>query len=635
MADHTEKGPLLGYGHFGTPFYSAKTSSWRWTRSLSENPKIVSVGDSSVTIPPVRSTSSTSKSKEISNLRQSYTLAHNNPYLVDVPQSFLSRENTISRAISQSLGDHDPLVQPLLVHGLIPDLNAHHTASVPVVAYVADHPTRKTLHFIRANGQKQSWTDSRSISISTPHLSGEHGSWTSPSPIQDVQFGGETPGYGFIVVRTLSYTFLLRVRFATWDGIQSYGRNKEGERLEVIVKAIATGNGTGAAVGINPWFAEQFATVDYKGNWRIWESKSKVGTGVTKDAEVIASGFVPVNQDDQAEDGVTENKARYDGWFKIYWIKDLETVLICDRCSIIIADVTTSTVSAPLVTEEKLWILDLQIDILHKDRFLILTPDYLIYYQVQGKAMAKDVVHFRELLRIRHYRDHLDQSLCLTLSACSNGMLVCITSQQSHTISCYLFEDQQDYQNDHISVSPPMLINMSDGRSKTPRRGIIIQNAQWIAMPIGTSGIGHQYHDNGIEFLVIHVLYDDGSITEQLFAIGQKFTFSIEAPLRKSKARPGPSRILSDRFIVNDSDVDDDDDDDNDGCLEINNPLKIRENIISNVTMRGTVNYENIYQQIINSRSNDIDSIDNVAEILKASFDTDVDNINFLYVHII
>lgn len=90
------------------------------------------------------------------------------------------------------------------------------------------------------------------------------------------------------------------------------------------VVEVYAGQSTHAHVEFNPWYERQFAIIDEKGKWKIWDIEGRQSRDARIRRPIAAveytSGHVPSADD---------NTGR--GWGRIVWGGDLYTVLACDR----------------------------------------------------------------------------------------------------------------------------------------------------------------------------------------------------------------------------------------------------------------------------------------------------------------
>ena len=75
-------------------------------------------------------------------------------------------------------------------------------------------------------------------------------------------------------------------------------------------------------VTFNPFYDRQFGTVDQKGNWKLWDiegayAPSRKGSGLTLKNSTGGT--------------LSTAEGQWDGWGRIVWGADVNTVIACDR----------------------------------------------------------------------------------------------------------------------------------------------------------------------------------------------------------------------------------------------------------------------------------------------------------------
>jgi len=144
------------------------------------------------------------------------------------------------------------------------------------------------------------------------------------SPIRQIIFAGgadDEMGKPYLAVRTLAgTTIFMPTRLQT----PLPGRTNRfwPKKLLTIRNEDMYGN-THAHVEFNPWFEKQFAVLDEKGGWKIWDTEGRQRKG-TNDHIVkeYANGRMPT--DDGSEDVIG-------GWGRLCWGGDLNTILVAGR----------------------------------------------------------------------------------------------------------------------------------------------------------------------------------------------------------------------------------------------------------------------------------------------------------------
>jgi hypothetical protein len=163
-------------------------------------------------------------------------------------------------------------------------------------------------------------------------------------------------------------------------------------------------------VTFNPWYDRQFAAIDQKGTWRVWDiegayESSRKGSGIT--LKSTAEGRMTVFDGQKGH-----------GWGRITWGEDLNSVLACDRHTVALFDMRTKTASPSIalpVNRDRNWILDLQRGPIQggHDAFVLTSSD-VTWIDIRQPG--------RPLLSWRHRRHRDDVSLHLELFYSRDGM---------------------------------------------------------------------------------------------------------------------------------------------------------------------------------------------------------------------
>jgi hypothetical protein len=106
-------------------------------------------------------------------------------------------------------------------------------------------------------------------------------------------------------------------------------------QITFSTQPLATANFAGSDyhvdVTFNPWYDRQFATIDQKGTWRVWDiegayESSRKGSGIT--LKSTAEGRTTVDDGQKGH-----------GWGRITWGEDLNSVLACNRHTVGLFDI--------------------------------------------------------------------------------------------------------------------------------------------------------------------------------------------------------------------------------------------------------------------------------------------------------
>jgi RNA polymerase I-specific transcription initiation factor RRN6 len=175
-----------------------------------------------------------------------------------------------------------------------------------------------------------------------------------------------------------------------------------------------TGGSPHADVTFNPDFQLQFAVVDQSHFWSVWDLDRRRKTDEYNLSCFVQGHVVPPEDTDSLGE---------DGWARILWVGDVNTIMVCNRRHLSIIDITGGSfqyLPCPALVSKRSsdWILDVQKHPVLRDRFFVLTSTELVLVAVTTASEAIDAsvgpVGARALLSWKHYRGMED----FTLSIC-------------------------------------------------------------------------------------------------------------------------------------------------------------------------------------------------------------------------
>lgn len=408
MADQDWNG--LPYGHFGNAIYQPEEQSWKFEK-VPEQPRILQpVGDAEVVVPPSRLPSA--PTKDVTQ-RPGFLSERHEKETTDLVRSLPAFQPATSllrpllhasEAVQDVTSRHDPARGTLLSSGRVFDEATRR--STQVVAFAAG-PTGSHVRIVQVQLQKQGWDDSRDVWLEMPVVSGEEALWKGEgSPVQQVTFAQplET-GENLLAVRSSSRVLVFK------PVLRKAGPNRLQLRSLFDVKTIQNNGVPFADVAFNPWFPRQFAVIDERENWHVWEFRSRQSS----DATCIHSG-VPDND-------VFRKPGFSDGWARLVWIYNPSTVLVLTRRTVTLYDIASGSSKLQDVevnlSDVSGWVLDVASVPSDPARVMVLTTTHLhliCVYEANGETRA------RSAMRIRHFRSPEDITLRLTLFREDEGM---------------------------------------------------------------------------------------------------------------------------------------------------------------------------------------------------------------------
>ncbi len=182
-------------------------------------------------------------------------------------------------------------------------------------------------------------------------------------------------------------------------------------------------------VSFNPWYARQFAVVDARGYWSIWDLERQDGKG---SPEKLVPGKKGNLIDGHDQDLVSRSPPtdHADGWYRILWACNLNTVVVCNRRDIAVINITTAVASLQsieiLTGNSTELMIDLRQSPEHLNYLFILTTCRIFCVEVfppggdEEYQIAASGIKVK--LSYQHFRDPNDETLRLTMINNDPGM---------------------------------------------------------------------------------------------------------------------------------------------------------------------------------------------------------------------
>ena len=177
-----------------------------------------------------------------------------------------------------------------------------------------------------------------------------------------------------------------------------------------------------ADVAFNPLYNRQVAVVDQSGRWTIWDNEPRHSKKAQPRLVPGKSGHI---LDDYNPDPLLRIPEHYliDGWYRIFWVCNLTTILVCSRTHVAIFDIRSKPVRLDstefLVAKGIEVILDIKRSAASLDHVFVLTSLRIYWIQVippGKKADGSEVSGTVKMqLSYRHFRNENDDTMRLTL----------------------------------------------------------------------------------------------------------------------------------------------------------------------------------------------------------------------------
>ncbi len=175
-------------------------------------------------------------------------------------------------------------------------------------------------------------------------------------------------------------------------------------------------------VSFNPWYVRQFAVIDDRGCWSLWD----IERVHDRPSYFLLPGKIGNIYDGQSAETLDTKTAsgneQADGWHKILWTCNLSTIVVCNRRSIAVFDTKglPERLQSPslLPAKSSEWILDVVRSTKNLDHLFVLTTSRIYWIEVAAAREAMvDVDRFegvRIILSYQHFRSADDESMRLT-----------------------------------------------------------------------------------------------------------------------------------------------------------------------------------------------------------------------------
>jgi RNA polymerase I-specific transcription initiation factor RRN6 len=327
---------------------------------------------------------------------------------------------SVSEAIISTTSIYDPVIGSLLSFGSV-FLERSGTAPKRIAALPAGE-AGNILRLVILREEKHGWGTDKTVWLSGPSFKGaDSGYWNEDAaPIQQVCFAQTENGNSFLAARfpvktvVFSPVYHRGRRAAEQSSYHDLPPSLIDAHPIISIGIEQSGGAPHADVTFNPDYQFQVGIVDQQSAWSIWdiERKSKDGYMVMR----LSHGNIipPEDADDAGEDG----------WARIMWAGDINTVLVCNRRHLSIIDIKGPSfvyLPSPALFQSRSseWILDVQRHPRHSNRFFVLTSTHLMVLIVTTSSAAMDMSTSEAgatvLLSRRHYRGDEDFTLQLSV----------------------------------------------------------------------------------------------------------------------------------------------------------------------------------------------------------------------------
>lgn len=429
MDEHADSA--LHYGHVGRAVYLPETKTWTFARSFTQPASITYTGETIETVP------SPCRAAQLKSLPKISRQADDKLFLNAHPDLTAGwppiRDDAFSKVVTSASNRYDPLISSLLDLGYALDYASDEARAIPgplAIAAVVTGESRNAISFRMLVDNTTELRHENSV-IYVPSIGdADTTEWSRwGHPILQVCFARPVEGKStWMAARLPNVTTIFRpiyhrspvpmhVHDEDVAAVCGPLRNSRLDANPVVeVKKSSTGGFMHADVTFNPWYPRQFAIVDTRGNWTVWEVTGRQRRrNATWTTNIVAYGSLPLLNE------MLNNKyPRHDGWASVEWIVDFSTLLVADRRSAVIfqmagKDIRSSTVELGM-TKSSEWVLDVQRSARDTSQFFVLTTSRLLWFDTSTARLDQETVRppLRPRLAWCHFRDPEDITLQLS-----------------------------------------------------------------------------------------------------------------------------------------------------------------------------------------------------------------------------
>ncbi|KUJ18094.1 uncharacterized protein LY89DRAFT_614583 [Mollisia scopiformis] len=572
MADHRVTD--LSYGHLGKASYHTEGNEWKFSVDLDHTSSLQQLMPFKEWLPPSIREVPQSKEKPSQTLRaQRKWLLKTRPEVcpadelaADLSKADLSQQNEIPVQTGS-----------LLAIGRAVDsdrVSGSRTTQILAVAYGdAGH----VLRLIRPRVDARGWgKDSAAKLDLLDSESPEYGHWVGDSGIirQILVSDTENGSGAWLAVRQDTSMTIFRPQYgrvhdastSTGGLLERFPVSQLNPNPIATLTVERTQSRAHADVAFNPWYARQFAVVDDVGLWSIWDLDIAHGK---KASQILTAGKRGGIYDSYEPDPLQEplDLSHSDGWYKIMWICNINTILACNRRHIALIDLGAgisrlqSGDIVPLSSHD--WILDIKRSANNSNHIFVLTTSRIFWVEiVPGEGRVKVVLSYR------HFRNADDETMKLMVLK-DHTLSVLITSSISPLVQFYCFNETMTPLDVPRSCQGSFSLSHQEDR-KIPGSAHshlafapCLLSARAAMTPFGA---GHQYLENDVRFFQVWALGTNLGLNSTLYAVQNQSSSAltnllfVEPPtyrVRQSSRRFG-ARVMEDSFVVPDGEAEDD-----------------------------------------------------------------------------
>jgi len=308
--------------------------------------------------------------------------------------------------------------------------------TIPLVATLRGE-SEDAICIMELRQARRGWGSDKSVWLETsePNLSGA-GWWQGQGgPVRQLCFAKSVDAtYTLLAVRSQMNVTILRpvwrkeptIGSRSVDG-RPYPPSHIGTQLLIMLSAKHMSNDECADVVFNPWYQQQFATLNRQGHWAVWIIESQQPTQSNFKARAVCNGEVD-EEDDEAHSPLPG--VHRDGWGRIIWIGNVHTILVCNRRRLQAFDIreTSALYGMPELDIGGVTscILDMRKSPFGDDDVFIVTSVSVIWlrfcHKVADGPESRLLPCFKIVISWKHCRDIRDTSMRISFQSKPEGL---------------------------------------------------------------------------------------------------------------------------------------------------------------------------------------------------------------------
>ncbi|GIZ40020.1 hypothetical protein CKM354_000337600 [Cercospora kikuchii] len=521
MAERAKRN--LPYGHFGQVAYSLDDEEWSFERVSTPSQIVRSCGPPNHVYQP-------SERQQFNDVpvraepqgqrmrRQTKDLLEHIPELQPAA-GLLPALLRVSEATQEAVLNHDSTTGRLIATSSIRSEIQHKSMRI---AALACGESRTELRLIHVQNRRRGLSHDQKSWIAVPTLYGEETVCTKfDGPVQQVVFAEPVDrGEPLLGVRLLRKTLIFRPTHGTAKSSDLEASSNIQPNLMYDMDIKSTGNVAHSDVAFNPWFSQQIALVDQSGSWTVMEFQSRKLSRVAR-----------------TWTGAVKTSSLSDGWARIAWLFNLETIAVCARDTITLFSIAGQNSArlhtiAPDIASGAPWILDFAILPGQMDKFAVLTTNNLLVYRVASSGSHE--VQVENIATIEHFRNPEATDMRMSIWCCNEGVNVLLYPHTGGVATLYGLNTSEQAT---LHIIDPIEVQLKQHSTSST---IVDMHVT----PITSSGGGILNEEQGhTEFFLATIVVSDGTVLEQILyrsrrdAVKQEYVTTWETKLNATGAK--------------------------------------------------------------------------------------------------